>query len=67
MFGLLKCKLNVPQSIFELVLILWFQFVLFFGKKFKVVATAKYAVPFKLDSFQVRVLIKYLVFVLIIY
>lgn len=67
MFGLLKCELNVPQSIFALVLILWFQFVLSFGnKKFEVGATAKHTVPFKLHSFQVHVWIKPLVFVLII-
>lgn len=46
MFGLLKCELNVLQSIF--VLVLWFQFVLLFGnKEFKVGATAKYTVPFE--------------------
>lgn len=68
MFGLLKCELIVPQNIFALVLISWFQFVFFFGnKQIKVGATAKYTVPFKLHSFQVHVLIKYLVFVLIIY
>lgn len=68
MFGLLKCERNLPQSIFVLVLILWFQFVLLFGnKKFKVGATPKYTVPFKLHSFQVHVLIKHLIFVLVIY
>lgn len=68
MFGLLKCELNLPRNIFVLVLILWFQFALFFGnKKFRADATAKYSVLFKLHSFQVYVLIKYLVSVLIIY
>lgn len=68
MFGLLKYELNVPQSIFVLILVLWFQFVLLFeNKNFKVGATAKYTVPFKLHSSQVCVLIKHLVFVFIIY
>ena len=59
--------LNVSQGILILVLVLWFQFVLFGKKSSKLVQQTKHTVPFKLCSFQVHVLIKCLVFTLLIY